>query len=137
MIWQQTRIANSIIAVVVRIGGRCKRLAADPLSVEWSWWVVGSLFVGSINGTTPDWQTAGRGNVLEGLNEVPWASLRHAYGPAMNTPEHLPNLASFDAWVQEEAYDNLSYSIHHQGSICPAAVANVPSRHLSIHPTIA
>ena len=64
--------------------------------------------------------------VMEGLDKVVWASLRHAYGPATDRPEHLRNLASSDPREQEEAYDKLSYSIYHQGSIYPAAVATVP-----------
>src|SRR5262249_6686057 len=70
----------------------------------------------------------GRDSRLGGLdlNDVPWASLQHAYGGATDTPRHLLGLASEDLRAREEAYVGLSLSIYHQGSIYPAAVATVP-----------
>jgi hypothetical protein len=60
------------------------------------------------------------------LNDIPWASLQHAYGAATDTPRHLLGLASEDPRAREEACFRLSLTIYHQGSIYPAAVAAVP-----------
>ncbi len=64
--------------------------------------------------------------MLENLKTVPWEKLHHAYGSAEDTPIHLRNLASADSGLREEAFDQLSYSIVHQGSVYEAAIYAVP-----------
>ncbi len=46
-----------------------------------------------------------------------WASLAHAYGPAIDTPEHLSHLRSDDAVVRERAWWDLIGSANHQGNL--------------------
>lgn len=46
-----------------------------------------------------------------------WAALTHAYGPAIDTPEHLSHLRSDDAVVRKRAWWDLIGSAHHQGGL--------------------
>jgi hypothetical protein len=64
--------------------------------------------------------------MLETLDDVDWHELKHAYGPAEDTPAQLRKLLSVNAAEREEAFDTLSYSIYHQGSAYPATAAAVP-----------
>jgi aminoglycoside 2''-phosphotransferase len=64
--------------------------------------------------------------IFEGLNELPWADLRHAYGSAEEVPMWLRQLTSQDQALRESAYDALEASICHQGWICPATGYTVP-----------
>lgn len=64
--------------------------------------------------------------MLENLQTIPWHTLEHAYGPASDTPHHLKNLASDDEETRLDAYDYLSITIVHQGSVYEAAIAAIP-----------
>lgn len=64
--------------------------------------------------------------MLEGLDSVDWASLRHAYGEATNVPRLLRSLLSTDPRVRQEALDELFSNICHQGTVYPASAAAVP-----------
>ncbi len=64
--------------------------------------------------------------MLEGLDHIDWASLRHAYGPATDAPEHLRRLASDDPGQREEAYTALMSSLCHQGDVYQATPHVVP-----------
>jgi aminoglycoside phosphotransferase (APT) family kinase protein len=64
--------------------------------------------------------------MFEGLNEIPWADLRHAYGPADEVPMWLRQLVSSDATKRQSAISHLNGSICHQGWICPATAYAVP-----------
>jgi len=64
--------------------------------------------------------------MLEGLDKIPWRKLRHAYGPASDTPRAIRALASSSAKKRAKAIDNLSFSIVHQGSVYEAAAKAVP-----------
>ncbi|GAA3010723.1 hypothetical protein [Actinokineospora diospyrosa] len=55
--------------------------------------------------------------------EVDWAELEHAYGSAEDTPEFIEALRGED-W--EDAIENLSASILHQGTVYPATLPAVP-----------
>ena len=57
--------------------------------------------------------------MLEGLDLVPWAKLKHAYGEA---PGILRALAAGDA----EGLDALFGNIWHQGTVYPATSHAVP-----------
>lgn len=63
---------------------------------------------------------------LAGLDEVPWAELEDAYGPATAVPSQLRALASPDPADREWALDALDACIHHQGSVYNASTAAVP-----------
>ena len=58
--------------------------------------------------------------LLPDLDTVPWASLEHAYGPAIDTPLHLRLLLARDERVRTDAHDLLADSLLHQGSTYPA-----------------
>jgi len=63
--------------------------------------------------------------VLEGLAEVPWATLTHAYGPADDVPDLLRGLRVGDPAVAEQALEDLYASITHQGTRYPATAPAV------------
>ncbi len=57
---------------------------------------------------------------------VDWAALKHAYGPATDTPNLIRDLHSNDHERVTAALNELVGSIHHQGTVYPATVAAVP-----------
>ncbi|GCE14570.1 hypothetical protein [Tengunoibacter tsumagoiensis] len=65
-------------------------------------------------------------SLQEQLNQIPWKSLRHAYGPAIDTPIHLLALLSEDQREREKALEHLWASICHQGSVYEASAAAAP-----------
>ncbi|MGW0767669.1 HEAT repeat domain-containing protein [Streptomyces sp. NPDC002676] len=64
--------------------------------------------------------------MFTGIDEVDWASLRHAYGSAEDVPGWLRALASADAAERETALDGLYGALHHQGKVYDATPACVP-----------
>ncbi|EGJ34862.1 MULTISPECIES: HEAT repeat domain-containing protein [Moorena] len=64
--------------------------------------------------------------VLENLDNVPWTSLKHAYGGAEDTPKYLRLLTSSNPSDQEKAFNHLYSTLYYQGSVYTAAVAAVP-----------
>jgi hypothetical protein len=73
-----------------------------------------------MNAETPEHST------LSGLDEIDWAALEHAYGPAEDIPHILRALATGSAEEAEEALYELWGNIWHQGSVYPATVPAVP-----------
>ncbi len=61
---------------------------------------------------------------IAGLDDVPWKSLTHAYGPAEDTPHLLRRLAEGDA--DEETWGELFASLTHQGTVYAASAAAAP-----------
>ncbi|MEV5437567.1 HEAT repeat domain-containing protein [Streptomyces sp. NPDC052682] len=64
--------------------------------------------------------------MLTGIDEVDWASLRHAYGSAKDVPGLLRGLASADPAERETALDGMYGAVHHQGDVYDATLACVP-----------
>jgi hypothetical protein len=64
--------------------------------------------------------------MLEGLDQIPWDTLEHAYGPAGDVPEQLRALTSADAEAREEALYALYGNIWHQGTVYAATAPAVP-----------
>jgi hypothetical protein len=64
--------------------------------------------------------------MLEGLDLVDWNKLVHAYGPAIDVPEQIRNLASHSSDVREKALWQLYGNIFHQGTRYPATAVAVP-----------
>lgn len=64
--------------------------------------------------------------MLEGLDQVDWKNLEHAYGPATDTPGHIRDLISPMASRRAAALDALQFSINHQGQVYDATVPSVP-----------
>ncbi|MGI5424080.1 HEAT repeat domain-containing protein [Streptomyces sp. CA-179760] len=64
--------------------------------------------------------------MFRGIDEVDWASLRHAYGSAEDVPGLLRGLASADPAERESALDGMYGAVHHQGGVYDATLACVP-----------
>jgi hypothetical protein len=64
--------------------------------------------------------------MLDGIDSVDWASLRHAYGSADDVPDLLRALASGDEDQRKNAVYELFGNIWHQGTVYPATAAAVP-----------
>jgi hypothetical protein len=64
--------------------------------------------------------------MLEGLDNVDWKSLTHAYGSAEDVPDQLRNLISDDPKVRDDAWGALESNIYHQGSVHQATAYAVP-----------
>ncbi|MFJ9893428.1 HEAT repeat domain-containing protein [Streptomyces sp. NPDC091280] len=64
--------------------------------------------------------------MFTGIDEVDWASLRHAYGSAADVPELLRGLAAEDPAVRAGALDGMYGAVHHQGRVYDATLACVP-----------
>src|SRR5437762_5191955 len=64
--------------------------------------------------------------MLERLDTIDWAALRHAYGSAKDVPGQLRALVSGDERACGQALYELWGNIHHQGSVYEATVYAVP-----------
>lgn len=64
--------------------------------------------------------------MLTGIEEVDWASLGHAYGPADDVPALLRGLASADPAERETALDGMYGAVHHQGDVYDSTLACIP-----------
>ncbi|MEO0563133.1 MAG: hypothetical protein AAF125_13575, partial [Chloroflexota bacterium] len=64
--------------------------------------------------------------VLEGLDDVDWGSLHHAYGPATDVPDMLRGLLSDDENTRWQSWDGLGGAVHHQGDVYDSTVAVIP-----------
>jgi hypothetical protein len=58
----------------------------------------------------------------EDIDAVPWAGLKDAYGPSVKTPGHLKKLLSSSADERRDAFDELTCTIYHQGSVYEASL---------------
>lgn len=61
-----------------------------------------------------------------GLDDVDWAGMDHAYGPALEVPDLLRGLVSDDPAAREVALDGMYGAVHHQGDVYECTVAAVP-----------
>ncbi|WP_335935651.1 PBS lyase [Streptomyces sp. PTD5-9] len=64
--------------------------------------------------------------MFAGIDEVDWASMEHAYGPADDVPAMLRGLASDDPVVREAALDGMYGAVHHQGEVYACTLACIP-----------
>jgi hypothetical protein len=64
--------------------------------------------------------------VFTGIDEVDWASLRHAHGSAQDVPGWLRALASTDPAERATALDGMYGAVHHQGQVYDSTLACVP-----------
>ncbi|MBM7441318.1 HEAT repeat domain-containing protein [Streptomyces sp. HB132] len=64
--------------------------------------------------------------MFTGIDEVDWASMEHAYGPADDVPGLLYGLASADAAERESALDGMYGAVHHQGDVYACTLACIP-----------
>lgn len=63
---------------------------------------------------------------FDGLNDIPWHTLTHAYGRASEVPKDIRRLTSSKAKYRESALWQLFGSIYHQGTLYPATAAAAP-----------
>ncbi|GHE02989.1 HEAT repeat domain-containing protein [Streptomyces alanosinicus] len=64
--------------------------------------------------------------MFTGIDEVDWASLRHAHGSAEDVPGWLRSLASADTVERATALDGMYGALHHQGCVYDSTLACVP-----------
>ncbi|GIG89734.1 HEAT repeat domain-containing protein [Plantactinospora endophytica] len=64
--------------------------------------------------------------MFAGLDEIDWAGMSHAYGPAVEVPELLRGLVSADPATREIALDGMYGAVHHQGDVYACTLACVP-----------
>src|SRR5258706_11829630 len=64
--------------------------------------------------------------MLEGLDDINWQRLTHAYGPANDVPELIRNLTSPAPDIREQALEGLRSTIWHQVTIYEATAYAVP-----------
>ena len=64
--------------------------------------------------------------MFDGIHDIDWASLTHAYGSAEEVPSLLRALRSPDAEERRKALDRFYGAVHHQGSVYPATAASLP-----------
>ncbi|MFC8225519.1 PBS lyase [Streptomyces sp. NPDC057287] len=64
--------------------------------------------------------------MFTGIDEVGWASMKHAYGPADDVPGLLYGLASADPAERESALDGMYGAVHHQGNVYACTLACIP-----------
>ncbi|MFE1416928.1 HEAT repeat domain-containing protein [Streptomyces sp. NPDC058746] len=63
---------------------------------------------------------------LEGVDRVDWSSMGHAYGPAVEVPLWLEQMASPDSDVRERAFSSFYGAAHHQGDVYSCTAASLP-----------
>lgn len=64
--------------------------------------------------------------MLENIDKVDWANLKHAYGFAVDIPENIRNLTSLHVEIRDKALYKLYGNIFHQGSRYEAAPYAIP-----------
>jgi HEAT repeat protein len=64
--------------------------------------------------------------MFEGLDDIDWASLEHAYGTAEEIPPLLRALGSPHTEERRNALDRFYSAVHHQGSVYPSTAASLP-----------
>jgi hypothetical protein len=64
--------------------------------------------------------------MLEGLDDINWQQLTHAYGPATVVPDLIRKLASPSPKVWEQGLEGLRSTIWHQGTVYEASAYAIP-----------
>ena len=64
--------------------------------------------------------------MLEGLNDINWQRLTHAYGPATDVPDLIRKLTSSSPKVWEQGLEGLRSTIWHQGTVYEATAYAAP-----------
>ncbi|SER67400.1 hypothetical protein SAMN04487983_102041 [Streptomyces sp. yr375] len=64
--------------------------------------------------------------MFTGIDEIDWASLRHAYGSARDVPALLRGLASAEPGERAAALDRMYDAVHHEGKVYDSTLACVP-----------
>jgi len=64
--------------------------------------------------------------MLEGLDEINWSQLHHAFGNASEVPNWIRDLLSEDKRIRENAIYKLSENLLHQGTVYEASYCALP-----------
>ncbi|MYQ96734.1 HEAT repeat domain-containing protein [Streptomyces sp. SID4946] len=64
--------------------------------------------------------------MFDGLDDIDWASMEHAYGSAAEVPALLWALRSPHTEERRKALDRFYGAVHHQGSVYPPTAASLP-----------
>ncbi|MFI7011288.1 HEAT repeat domain-containing protein [Streptomyces sp. NPDC050145] len=64
--------------------------------------------------------------MINDLDGVDWASMSHAYGPAVEVPDWLRAMVSPDPEVREKAFSDFSGAAHHQGDVYDCTTRSLP-----------
>lgn len=64
--------------------------------------------------------------MFDGLHEIDWSQMHHAYGTAEEVPGLLHALASADEEERGKALDRFYGAVHHQGDVYQCTAASVP-----------
>jgi hypothetical protein len=64
--------------------------------------------------------------MLQGLDQVPWADLEHAYGSAADVPDLLRKLLDPDPKERSQVLETLYSNVFHQGTRYPATAHVIP-----------
>ncbi|MFE5142506.1 HEAT repeat domain-containing protein [Streptomyces fagopyri] len=64
--------------------------------------------------------------MFTGIDEVAWASMKHAYGSAEDVPRLLRALVSPSPQERERALDGMYGAVHHQGDVYDSTLACIP-----------
>jgi hypothetical protein len=76
--------------------------------------------------------------MLEGLDDIPWATMKGVYGSAEKVPGWIRELASDDPEVRQKALRELDVNLYHQGGISEPLIYAIPFfLELLNHPRIA
>lgn len=64
--------------------------------------------------------------MFNGLHNIDWSSMEHAYGPADEVPSLLMAMRSPDADERDKALGEFYSAVHHQGDVYPCTAASLP-----------
>ncbi len=64
--------------------------------------------------------------MYRGLYEIPWDTLEHSQGSAVDLPDVFESLASLDTDTRQKAFDALQVLIWNGGKLCTAALPSIP-----------
>ena len=70
--------------------------------------------------------------MLDGLDQVPWAEIKHAYAPPTDVPDFLRQMIDPDPKVRSETPHALYGNVLHQGTRFPAACSEVPETYIDL-----
>ncbi|GAA4952410.1 hypothetical protein HD597_000350 [Nonomuraea thailandensis] len=64
--------------------------------------------------------------MFDGLYDIDWSSMEHAYGSAGEIPELMLALRSADRRERHQALEQYYSAVHHQGGVYPCTTASLP-----------
>ncbi|EAQ00337.1 O-succinylbenzoic acid--CoA ligase [Janibacter sp. HTCC2649] len=64
--------------------------------------------------------------MLDGIDDLDWTAMQHAYGPAGDVPAMLRGLVAADAELRSESEEGLWGAVHHQGDVYDSTLATIP-----------